>query len=402
MEPFIKKIDCRDAQYAIIRVAFGRKVRFGIIDLDGNFILDPMYSLILKVSSFDNRYYYVYDDEKRKVRYWDAQEQVFLDKKTGKSITEVNTENGVRTLTFRKGHRYGICNEDGSIIIPAQWHSIEAFGQDYVAVGNNGVVFLDSTGEVLIPEIYDELMGSFFYSYNLEVIDYDYAYNWRLLDHTYDLIPARLSDDWFYVDRCGNRISERTYAAVGLFTKEGYAIIRDKNGISGVIDKNENLLVAGRYDYLSWRGKNLLFGIFNGKSFLMNLLGKILLRNIEKTNYNIDCAIGQYHNHLATWRWKPDTGKLHRYDFIGYTTRSFSLLPTKDYVEIIQYAHTIQHADYTLVQQDGKPLFKRFYDGIDTSANPDRIFVKDGKKWYLMNAKEEIIKEIEYPDLERL
>ena len=107
------------------RVAFGRKARSGVIDLDGNFILEPKYTLI---TGWGGRYMYVVDECNRQ-RVWDAEERVFLDDKLGKTITRVNRE----TFTFREGRRYGICDEAGNTLIPAQYYSIQAFGRDYVA-----------------------------------------------------------------------------------------------------------------------------------------------------------------------------------------------------------------------------------------------------------------------------
>ncbi len=386
MASSIQHIYCLDSQYAMARVAFGRKARSGVIDLDGNFILEPKYTLI---TGWGGRYMYVVDECNRQ-RVWDAEERVFLDDKLGKTITRVNRE----TFTFREGRRYGICDEAGNTLIPAQYYSIQAFGRDYVAVSRKGFLFLGPKGEVLFPETYDELIGMFIYS-SCSVDNTHY---------TYDLIPARHGEDWFYVDRNGNRISEHTYTAIGPFTTDGYAIFKDGKGRRGIINKEEKVVVPARYDSLEWEGKNVLSYTVKGRIFLINPLGEKLLKHsiASWADYSRDCVCGKYSDHLALWRWSPDTGTFQRTDIKGFTPRSFRLAPTRDYVIITQYAHSIQHADSTLVQQDGKPLFERFYDWIDTSANPDRIFVKEGKKWFLLNAKEEILKEIEYPDLERV
>ena len=390
MASSIQHIYCLDSQYAMARVAFGRKERSGVIDLDGNFILEPKYTFI---AGWGGRYMYV-SKEKQKHRIWDAERRAFLDDILGRTITDVNYVKGASTLTFREGRRYGICDEAGSTIIPAQFDYIHVFGRGYVADGKKGFLLLGPTGEVLIPEIYDELVNfaRYYYSDRVQGIDWNY-----------DIVPARLGNEWFYVDRTGKRISERTYASIEPFTTGGYAIFKNRKGRCGIIDKDENILVPARYDRFDWEGESILSCQVRGRVFLVNPLGeKLLKQNIGYAGLNRNSVCGKFNHHLALWWWIPATGLFQRSDFKELTPRSFQLTPTKDYVIVTQYAHTIEHADYTLASQDGKLLFERFYDGIDTSANPDRIFVKEGKKWFLLNAKEEILKEIEYPDLERL
>ena len=355
--------------------------RYGIISLQGDILLPLKYKGIL---ALNERFFVVRSNGKRD-RIWDREEDVFLDEKYQRRIVNVlfpDSQDYLPVYTDSQGE-LGILQNSGDLLVKASYKSIWDYGS-YILVGHEDIPdekLLDQRGNVVIPSGYDRIIYT---NGVISLLDTDINYD-------YDFFPVEHADKCFFVDRNNHRISEKTYAGLCPFTKSGYAIFSNENGMLGVIDREDNIVLPPIFKALNWNGPSCLEAIRTDdpSPILISPSGEMLLPDGWSLGLrNGSHATAKQDGRRAVFERRTPGGK---FDTLLFENRD-SMVPDKDYV--IQFKGNTKNQKRHLLNYDGTPIFKKGYDDILLCPDPKTIVVKDGLRWFLMNNLGERLNEI--------
>ena len=355
--------------------------RYGIISLQGDILLPLKYKSIL---ALNERFFVVRSNGKRD-RIWDREEDVFLDDNYQRRIVNVlfpDSQDYLPVYTDSQGE-LGILQNSGDLLVKASYKSIWDYGS-YILVGHEDIPdekLLDQRGNVVIPSGYDRIIYT---NGVISLLDTD-------IDYDYNLFPVEHAGKCLFVDRNNHRISEKTYAGLCPFTKSGYAIFSNENGMLGVIDREENVVLPPVFKALNWNGPSCLEAMRADDSSLLLISpsGEMLLPNgwsLELRNGSH--ATAKQKGRRAVFEQRTPGGK---FDTLLFEN-SASMVPDKDYV--ILFTGKTKNQKMHLLNYDGTPLFQKVYDDILFCPDPNLIVVKDGLRWFLMDNHGKMLNEI--------
>ncbi len=212
-----------------------RKKRWGIIDRDGNVVVEPCcWNKI-----------YIFSPEM--IVHWSGRLSArFFDIVRRKFISGIEYNSFCKRLITIKGNKRGLEDLNGHVIIPHKYKYLVFVKDDLIEVTDfkrkRGVLTVD--GKELLPVRYDAI---------------------HLCDKTLSFV--RVADEWFVADASGERPLKKQYDYLGSFNSKGYCIFGEKQVDKlcgkeymcyGLMDKHENILIPAIYDYLhcSWPDDN--------------------------------------------------------------------------------------------------------------------------------------------------
>ena len=109
------------SNHTVALVSTGRKIRAGVIDLDGKWLLEPRYRMITR---WGGRYLEV-EKENRKRDFWDSKTGRFISDSLGLNVNNLLvTSSGKTFFVFYNRGNIGLAAEDGTIVFPARYWSI--------------------------------------------------------------------------------------------------------------------------------------------------------------------------------------------------------------------------------------------------------------------------------------
>lgn len=242
-----------------------KRGKFGIIDNLGNVILPLQYDLI--------EYPKEYSSESELFAVTKGKNIQFLDK-NAKPITDFtiksyewdsykNNEekyNRYFVLTNTSG-KMGTLSKNGTAEIPFIYETIEPFDGNPVTSATKGgkVGLIDTKGNTILPFKYDEIATG------------------RFFDH----YIVRIADMCSIVDKKGNPLFTTSYESITpVFYDRNNKFIVQKNGLRGIVDLNEKVIIPIQYDEISnWveYGPDEHFVTKNNKKGLISREGKIVI-----------------------------------------------------------------------------------------------------------------------------
>ena len=186
-------------------------------------------------------------------------------------LASLEENGGENVIAFRSGSLWGLCDESGEIILDPTYEEIGYFKGDYAAFSKDGKKgILNYRGEVCVKAEWDDI---------------------QLYDHS---VSVCRDNKWGAITNIdsGELAIEPMYDFVMGFGENGTACF-ERDGKYGVIDREGNELVAGRFDNLIDTSANLdkgyyliegddgpwSSGIIDGKG-----------REIVPDNYSVICA----------------------------------------------------------------------------------------------------------------
>lgn len=173
---------------------------------------------------------------------------------------DASKDQRVATLTpYRKGDKWGYCDRDRKVIIPAIYEWGGSFAEGLAPVQLNGKHgFIDTTGNMTVPAVYDDAEP---FSEGLAGVTF--ADNYGFVDPqgnmaipaTYGgggafsdgLAPVRLGDKLVFIDTKGNIAIPTDYDKAGSFS-QGLAWV-SLDGYYGFIDTQGNMAIPADYDW---------------------------------------------------------------------------------------------------------------------------------------------------------
>lgn len=186
--------------------------------------------------------------------------------------------------------KYGFINTKGELVIPCQFNSTRGFNDGYAIVEyDNDFGVIDQKGNFIFKMEYDGIyptgLKQTFLIFDRKGKKYVSNINGeKIFDIKYDSLDnfyndyAVIQNDSKYglIDKNGNIVIDCKYYALGEFNN-GFSLTfkKEKEGLDGLMDLHENILVEPKYDFLSTG-----FGDFiavNSLKGLMDKSGKIIL-----------------------------------------------------------------------------------------------------------------------------
>lgn len=237
-------------------IAINKNKKYALINSDGHFITDYVYSNIKKTS---NQYYFV--EINGKGNFINLKGEIVFDKKL--DIIDKGIYNSVAAYKSDDGKKLGLIKIDGSIISDPIYDVIYGNLQTpyWTVSKDNKFGILNGDGSVLIPIEYDK-------------IDY------TVLENSF--IPVMLNKKYGYIDKSNKLIIPYEYDKALPFI-EGFAIVK-KDGIYGYItEKNDKIAFFGKEPF--WNGERyfndgLAAFKINGKCGFINKKGKVVIEAI--------------------------------------------------------------------------------------------------------------------------
>ena len=348
----------------------------GVLSLAGDVVLPPIY----KNLRTQNGRYYELETDSGSMRVWDAEKEVFLDELYKRDIIRVlfSTSDQCLFIYQDQEKKQGLMRPSGELLTPPIYNQLYEYGP-YILAGNHSKIeaLLDINGKEILVSEYDDF-----------VLDEEYLI-WRDNGVEYDLryFPVRLGYEWFFVDMDGRPISDNTYFGLGPFTTNGYAKFQDVAGRFGVIDSKERVVIPPSYVQLEWSGPDALEAFTdNNEIMLISPTGENLLPEGWTNN--------QWHDgNYVTARREGSRAVFARNEVSG---RFDKLMFETNHSLLLENGHVIMFDEDQkryLLACDGTPILQKGYDEICFWDDPTRFIVKDGPFWFLINEREEIIRE---------
>lgn len=254
-------------KYFCVRINVGVDWNCGIIDTDGNNIINPSYKVI---RGKDKRYFLCYKaalskaKDLKKYPRGEAYEYVNLENCVwcnieGKVLTSLEVVNSFTSLIVKneKG-KLGVINQNGELIVDFIYDTIEPCTDDIFAVSIttvNGTAYfvINSDGTIILPsrnEAYKFLDG-FFYEQNEKLKTKWYSITGMLVFEgeakplSSDYIAVPNNSKWGVIDKYGEKVINFLYSEIALLP-ECFIVLRE--GKIGLIDLNGKIIVDAIYN----------------------------------------------------------------------------------------------------------------------------------------------------------
>lgn len=369
----------------------GRKERWGIMDTNGNIVVEPHWYMVHICSP---EIVILWEARRENGRFFDIVRRKFIP-------GAVVYNSSYKRVITRKGDRQGVEDLDGNVLIPHKykklWFAGDGFFEAEDFKGKLGV--LNPDGTELQPVRYDGIC---------------------LCDNTLSFV--RVADEWFVSDASGERPLKRHYDYLDGFNSQEYCIFGEKLMEDepckmeyiryGLIDKLENILIPATYDYLRWfsfwsDNDRLCCGKAerpfcggSGMTFPCWRYGVIDCHGREIVPCIYPEPLRQYFNRIYIAdipRMNYRKGEM-AYD--GYVTGIVDetgriVLPFRDWQIMLATGESFRVYDrelelYGLYSSSGEELLPIEFDYIDNMGDTlDYIGVCKNDEWYYVNSRNE-------------
>ena len=348
----------------VFEVKQGRKTFAGVIDTDGNIVVEPRWR---KVHICDHDTVLLGDS--RKVKYFSLEQQKFL---PGPPVRG-------RMITWR-GRKKGLEDMEGNIIIPHAYKRLEYADDNrlcLLAQNFKGKFGLFSGARELLPVVYDEI-------------------------HCGDACSpcaVRQGDDWFLVRTGGKRVSDKRYDWLGDI-RNGYVIYgekcRDDIMRFGLINLDEDIVIRARYEHLAWcYGERLSCG----ELFYSKAIGNPAM-SWQMWKYGIiDCADNIVVPQIYPMPLRGGVNGCYRAEYFDPRTQcTMEGIIDENNNEVIPFynwsiwnydsgyrIYDREEMQYALYSSSGKELLPFEYERMEIGDTLDYIAVCKNGEWYYVN-----------------
>ncbi|MDN0080897.1 WG repeat-containing protein [Bacteroides gallinaceum] len=253
-------------KYFCIRINVGADWNCGIIDIDGNSIIEPSYKVIC---GKDKRYFLCYKTAQSKAKDLDKYPQgeayeyenlgncVWCNLE-GKVLTSLEVVNSFASLVVKneKG-KLGVINQNGKLIVDFIYDTVEPCTNDVFAVSvitEKGTSYsvINSNGNTILPsknEAY-EFSDGFFYEQKDEKTKW-YSITGKLVFEgeaiplSSDYIAVSKNKKWGVIDKKGTKVINFLYSEIALL-HDCFIVLREDK--IGLIDLNGKIIVDTIYN----------------------------------------------------------------------------------------------------------------------------------------------------------
>lgn len=410
--------------------------KFGLITLDGKEITKPTYEDIESLKYKEGQLL-VKEDGKYGVINQKGQKLIpsKYDEITGDSFyTEENkyTLSGYIVCTkTQDGYRYGYINHNGRVLLETQYSELYRINQ----VDNKKDIFIVARKDGKYGVIKNKKVIIDFDNQN---IDYDnkmqllrleknnkFGVNQvsgkQIIERRYSdiqfegiYIHAKLNEQEVYFDKQGNEVNNTKYTLVNDTANDNYYITVNQNGLYGVINKDQKVIIENKYNYLEYAYENYFIaynetnklGVIDEKnievvSFKYDVLsrledsnilqGKILNQNIIDLYSKQMDKIGSFENAIIT----VDESIIEVFDgkLSKYYDKDGKEIFSKDILKNVNLYAKEENGLFGFCDANDNTKVACIYDGVTEFNKYGFAGIKQNGKWGIINEKGEIIQE---------
>lgn len=275
-------------KYFCIRINAGNDWNCGVIDIEGNSIIEPSFKVI---QHKDERYFLCYKTAQSKTKdlniyppcnayeYENLEDCVWCNIE-GKELTSLEVVNSSFSLVVKneKG-KLGIINQSGKLIVDFIYNTIVPCTDDVFAVSiitENGTSYfiINSDGTIILPsknEVY-EFADGFFYEQDENKLTKWYSITGKLVFEgeatplSSDYIAVSKNSKWGIIDKNGEKVVNFLYSEIALL-HECFIVLREDK--IGLIDLNGKIIVDAIYNSIECVTINNDSWLFGNENDLM-------------------------------------------------------------------------------------------------------------------------------------
>ena len=366
------------------------KDRYGVIDREGNVVVEPIYDIVQIPNPSKDIFVcmYEYNVEKReyKVKVLNAKgNELYPGYDNIQAIPTETTYDGIpfekTVLKYKKDGKYGLLNINGKEITAAEYDQILAisYKEGMLLVKQNdkcGVININ--GKIVIPIDY-------------ETITADNYYNEKTLYKTAGFIVSKKSDEGYrygYINYKGAMVVNTEYTEIERVTEiqddNNIYLVALKGGQAGLL-QNKKVLLNYEYEDISYNSYNEVFVIQrNGKQGIANKDGSIKIQ----PEYESILFGGIYIN-------AQKDGQVLLLDLNGNKVDDKDILskvPTKDGKH---YIISDKNEKYKIVDENGNVVVDNNYSYIEELEN-NYYIVANGNKNGIIDLSGKAVVDLKY------
>lgn len=336
--------------------------RYILIDMTGKMVFD-FGDCDPSLKEYEKTYEYDRDGEV--VCVFDDNEYFFVDRKTGKRISEETYDelwsntyelfNDVYTVTV--DGQYGIVGSKGQVIVPCIYDGVGTFKDNVVRVNKDGKYgFFDKNGNQITDFVYD-----------------------RTWTFTNGMARVEKDGKYGYINTKGKQVIACKYDSAGMFY-EGLARVV-KNGKYGYVNKKGKLVVKCTYEYVGNFHKGFAWVKQNGKYGYINKDGKQITECVYDTAWDFQYGFGHVEKDGKCGYINPEGKEV-----------AECLYDREDVYEdcVIRYEIAGEYGKYGFISLDGTVVTKNIYDGgYGFGTHNGLLFLEKDGKYALYNLPEQ-------------
>lgn len=363
--------------------------KMGVIDNNGDIIIDPIYQYI-QIPNPEKDIFVCIEQEKnivlnsRKEKLFENYDEVSAIPLQGvKSLS--NYEKNV--LRYRDEDKYGIIDFQGDIVVKAEYDKIESLKYkegELLVNQNNKVGVINLKGAKIINIEYDKIEGDNFYK------DESYAES--------GYIVCKKTEDGYiygYFDKNGKEVLKTEYNQINRIieyteTNDVYLIAR-KDGRVGTI-KNGKTVLEFKFQGIEFNENDNLLVVNKGEKYgVYDLEGKEIIPAQYEELYFRGIYILALDGETETY-YDLDGNKKENMKYSGvYKTEN-----SKYYITIDQDSLC------GVIGEDGKVEIENSYAYIEYAFDDYFIASKDGTKFGIINNENKVVIDFEYDILSKV
>ncbi len=337
--------------------------KYGVIDGDGNVIIEPTYDVI-QIPNPSKPVFICMSDYNTETRLYqtkvlnDKKEQIITGYENVQAISTQTTADGIpfekTVLKYLENGKYGLLSIDGEKITDAIYDNISS------VTYKEGMLFVEQDEKVGIININ-----------GVQVIDVEYEN--IIVDNYYDVntkyqrtgfIVCKTEENGYrygYIDYKGDMILDTEYTEIERVTEiedeKNIYLIAYKDGQAGLL-RNSKIVLNHEYEDISYNSYNDVFVVQrNGKQGITDRYGDILL----DTKYT-DISFGGIYVNVT----EDGTEKVLDLEGNEITDGYISRMPTQDGEYSIVYG---EDEIYKVIDNDGNIIIDKSYTYIEELDN---------------------------------
>lgn len=374
--------------------------KYGVINIKGKVMVNTIYDSISADGYYDEESKYqkagfivgVKKEEGYRYGYINNNGKILLDVEYNEidRITEITEDNEIYLLAFKNGQAGVYKNEQQ--IIKHSYEEIEYNKQNklFIIQKNDKQGVINKEGSLIIQPEYDYIMIA------------------------NELITAEKEGETYTFDKKGNKKELENNITKNNVENENYYITTNEEGLSGIIDKDGNVILENEYTYIEYAYSDFFIITKDGKISVINaktkqeiisnynVIQKIEDKNILQAIVSEPYTIELYNENLEKVASMKDANLKINQNYIElsskterkyFNTKGNEIKNTDIFKNLELFAFTDETGKWGFKNKEGNIVLNPTYDMVTELNNYGFAGIKKDDKWGVINSNAEIILE---------